>query len=118
MSYEEAKRRGLEVIEKTMENHQNLQYYATLYIGSAEQEMTFIYDTGSTFLWVPLSNCSDCHTDNLYNEDSSNTFSTSGVEDSITYGKGSVAGIVFTDNVKATTSTSAVNMRKYLFCHH
>jgi len=56
ISEEEAKRRGLATIEKTMTNYANLQYYATLYIGDSQKEMTFIWDTGSTFLWFPMSN--------------------------------------------------------------
>lgn len=72
--------------------------------------MTFIYDTGSTFLWVPLNNCSGCHTTNLYTP--AGSFSTNNEADSITYGSGSVSGTVFTDNVRATTDTAAVNIRK------
>ena len=54
---DEAKRRGLVSYQKTMTNFRNFQYYSTLYIGADSKEMTFIYDTGSTTLWLPLNTC-------------------------------------------------------------
>ena len=55
-SENEMKRRGLAVIEKTLTNYHNLQYYADLYIGDSMTQMSFLYDTGSSYLWVPLYN--------------------------------------------------------------
>ena len=104
----EAKRRGLATVEYTMTNYNNLQYYSTLYIGDAQKAMTFIFDTGSTYLWVPLSNCS-WHTSNLYTP--AGSFSTSGSRSTITYGSGSVGGVLCTDNVRAQSSGTAVNMK-------
>jgi len=37
-----------DLIEKEMENFYNVQYYGSLFVGSAQKEMTFIYDTGSS----------------------------------------------------------------------
>ena len=54
----EAVKRGLTSYDKTMTNYLNYQYYSTLYIGENDHEMTFTYDTGSDYLWFPLSNCS------------------------------------------------------------
>jgi hypothetical protein len=55
ISEDEAMRRGLQSYNKTITNYLNLQYYASLYIGQNSKEMTFIYDTGSTTLWLPLN---------------------------------------------------------------
>jgi len=106
---EDLKRRGLQTIEKTMTNYFDLQYYATLFIGDSSTSMTFIYDTGSSFLWVPLANCSCSHNPTKYTP--AGSFSTDGTRDSITYGSGYVEGVVFTDNVRAVSGGTAVNLR-------
>ena len=91
-----------------MTNYNNLQYYSTLYVGDSQKSMTFIFDTGSTTLWVPLSNCS-CHTTNLYT--AAGSFSTNGTRSTIIYGSGTVSGIVATDNIRATSGGTAVNIK-------
>lgn len=58
ISEEDVKRRGLQAYNVTMTNFNNYQYYASLYMGNAQKDMTFIWDTGSTLLWVPLDSCS------------------------------------------------------------
>ena len=55
-SESEMKRRGLATIEKTLSNYHNLQYFADLYIGDSKTQMSFLYDTGSSYLWIPLHN--------------------------------------------------------------
>jgi hypothetical protein len=65
-SEDDMKRRGLSILTKTMENYFNLQYFASLYIGTGEQMLTFIYDTGSSYLWVPLNNCTCSYATNKY----------------------------------------------------
>ena len=40
-------------IEKDLDNFSDAQYYSTLYLGSNQDEFTFIFDTGSEWLWVP-----------------------------------------------------------------
>jgi len=36
--------------------------------------MRFIYDTGSSWLWVPLKECTGCPTNNLYDKSLSSSF--------------------------------------------
>jgi len=40
-----------------MGNLSNLQYYGTLRIGSNQEEHTFIFDTGSPWLWIANEAC-------------------------------------------------------------
>lgn len=87
MPYNDTLHRNLTTYDKEMTNYFEVQYYATLYIGENDHEMTFMYDTGSDTLWYPLSNCSDCHTSNLHTPTS--TFSSTGTRDGITYLDGS-----------------------------
>ena len=35
----------------------DFQYKGTLYMGSQKQAMTFIFDTGSSWLWIPSDAC-------------------------------------------------------------
>lgn len=37
-------------------NHQNVQYYTTLQVGSNNQSLSVLVDTGSNLLWLPSSN--------------------------------------------------------------
>jgi Eukaryotic aspartyl protease len=39
-------------------------YVADIYVGSQDVAETMIFDTGSGWVTVPLSNCSDCSNDN------------------------------------------------------
>lgn len=43
--------------EVPLDNFKNFQYYAPLFIGSNTEQFTFIFDTGSEWLWVPLDSC-------------------------------------------------------------
>lgn len=110
ISEDEAVRRGLQSYNKTITNFQNLQYYATLYIGQNSKEMTFNYDTGSTTLWIPLDSCTDCPSTNKYTPTA--TYTNSGTPGSITYAKGFVSGNYATENIRLTTDLPAVNMSK------
>lgn len=44
--------------EVNLTNSYNYQYYGKLWIGSHLQEMTFIFDTGSAWTWIPSEDCS------------------------------------------------------------
>lgn len=113
VSLEEAKGRGLQQeITKDVINFQDLQYVATLYVGEDKKQMTFIYDTGSTFLWLPLNNCTSCPTNNLYTPTS--TFSSNGEKDGIVYGSGSVNGTLATDIIALTPDTPSLPTSKWI----
>jgi hypothetical protein len=108
---DEAKRRGLVSYTKTMTNFRNFQYYSTLYIGADSKEMTFVYDTGSTTLWLPLEACAGCSSTNRKYTPTS-TYIDSGTAATINYAQGSVSGTYATENVRLLTSLAAVNMSK------
>ncbi|KAI8615825.1 aspartic peptidase domain-containing protein [Chytriomyces sp. MP71] len=71
-------------------------YYTSVSVGTPAIEYVVILDTGSSRMWIPSSQCSQCPgTARQFNKNASSTFkldSSSGREASILYGVGSVAG--------------------------
>ena len=46
-------RRQLAIYNSDLQNYFNYQYIGKLWLGSHLQEMSFIFDTGSAWTWVP-----------------------------------------------------------------
>ena len=92
--------RNLVPIVKNQTHFYNLQYIGTLFIGTNRQKMDFVFDTGSTQLWVPMDGCIGCANGNKYVP--TDEFEATGVTDYISYVKGYVSGEVFTDVVRFT----------------
>ncbi|CDW83892.1 eukaryotic aspartyl protease family protein [Stylonychia lemnae] len=89
------------VIEKDLQNYYNVQYYGKLFMGSQQEEMTLIFDTGSSWLWVPSQNCKDCHTKaKLYDTKKSYKYRQVGTTPlNVRYGAGNVWGYKSQDQV-------------------
>ncbi|CAJ0943913.1 unnamed protein product, partial [Mesorhabditis belari] len=86
-----------------LSDYQNAQYYGTLSIGTPPQNFKILFDTGSSNLWVP---CSDCPSNNLacqfhakFNCKKSTTCRATGAQFAIQYGSGSMTGVVDNDIV-------------------
>ncbi|CDW72166.1 eukaryotic aspartyl protease family protein [Stylonychia lemnae] len=69
--------------------------------------MTFIFDTGSAWLWVPSDACpkSQCP-GNQFHYGQSSTYQQTGYNETVTYGKGQVKGYVVQDQVSLTSATT------------
>ena len=67
-------------------NYQDTQYYGNLYIGSAKQLMTVVFDTGKQDCWLPLNTCNagEC-TNTLYDQTLSTTYGVGSTVDTQTY---------------------------------
>ena len=67
--------------------------------------MTFIFDTGSSWLWVPSDTCpkSQCP-GTTFHFGSSSSYTPTTVSEKITYGKGQVQGYIVSDSVSLTDS--------------
>ncbi|XP_040837825.1 pepsin II-4-like [Ochotona curzoniae] len=87
---------------ETMENYMDAEYFGTISIGTPPQEFTVIFDTGSSNLWVPSTYCSSlaCAFHKRFNPDDSSTYQATSETLSITYGTGSMTGILGYDTVK------------------
>uniref|UniRef100_A0A8C3YVX5 Pepsin A n=1 Tax=Catagonus wagneri TaxID=51154 RepID=A0A8C3YVX5_9CETA len=88
--------------DEPLENYLDTEYFGTIGIGTPAQDFTVIFDTGSSNLWVPSVYCSSiaCSNHNLFNPEDSSTFEATSQELSITYGTGSMTGILGYDTVK------------------
>lgn len=67
--------------------------------------MTFIFDTGSAWTWIPSEDCdkTEC-TKNHYNYKLSEGYKNTGGQDEIFYGIGYVKGYIVNDDISITNS--------------
>ncbi|XP_046500266.1 pepsin A [Equus quagga] len=85
-----------------LENYMDEEYFGTISIGTPPQEFTVIFDTGSSNLWVPSTYCSSlaCSNHNRFNPEDSSTYEATSESVSITYGTGSMTGVLGYDTVR------------------
>ncbi|KAJ0091983.1 hypothetical protein Patl1_24716 [Pistacia atlantica] len=86
-----------------LKNYHDTQYYGEVGIGSPPQIFTFVFDTGSSNLWVPSSKCLlsiSCYFHSKYRSRMSSTYSKIGTPCKIHYGSGHISGFFSLDYVK------------------
>eukprot|EP00347_Sterkiella_histriomuscorum_P006554 403352331 len=105
------------IYEKELQNFMDIQYMGTLYLGSQQEKMTFIFDTGSSWLWAPTVECTECHTSERYDTSISETYEKLASDPTrIVYGSGKVRGFFSQDQVCLTPGeTLATCITDYRF---
>jgi len=88
----------------TLDDVQDMYYYGPLSMGTPSQNLTVLFDTGSSDLWVPSkkickNNKKYCKTHDTYNDRASSTYQPNGAPFSIQYGSGGVSGFVSVDDI-------------------
>ncbi|CAG9310015.1 unnamed protein product [Blepharisma stoltei] len=83
------------------ENYFNVQYSGIIRLGSPPVEFKVIFDTGSSWLWVPSIECKIiCHTSfNYFNTSDSSTYKPLRKKVKLVYGKGYAEGELSQDNL-------------------
>tara|TARA_Y100000996_G_scaffold410721_1_gene393584 strand:- start:56 stop:1165 length:1110 start_codon:yes stop_codon:yes gene_type:complete len=78
-------------------DYMNTEYYGEITVGTPAQSFNVIFDTGSSNLWIPSSECNTKHL--KYNHSKSTTYHTNGKQFNIQYGSGSVKGYLSEDTI-------------------
>jgi len=82
-------------------DYQDAQYYGPISIGTPAQDFTVLFDTGSSNLWVPSTQCTNCNPAKpTYNHAASTTYVANGTAFAIQYGSGSCTGFLSEDTVQ------------------
>jgi cathepsin D len=87
--------------DENLGNYLDMQYYGPIQIGSPAQEFQVLFDTGSSNLWVPCSQCSStaCRLHERFDCSKSSTCQETNTPFQIQYGSGSMSGHVDYDKV-------------------
>eukprot|EP01055_Gregarina_sp_Pseudo9_P004249 Gregarina_sp_Pseudo_9__4248@NODE_43_length_5170_cov_129_922042_g40_i0_p1_GENE_NODE_43_length_5170_cov_129_922042_g40_i0NODE_43_length_5170_cov_129_922042_g40_i0_p1_ORF_typecomplete_len635_score144_35Asp/PF00026_23/1_7e87TAXi_N/PF14543_6/6_4e12TAXi_C/PF14541_6/4_9e03TAXi_C/PF14541_6/0_014_NODE_43_length_5170_cov_129_922042_g40_i0921996 len=85
-------------VDEIIHDYQNSQYYGTIGLGTPAQDFSVIFDTGSSNLWVPSTECGwSCLGHAKYDSRRSESAGKDGRGFEITYGSGTVKGNLTTD---------------------
>ncbi|NWY51327.1 PEPE protein, partial [Chionis minor] len=93
--------KGTEVATEPLLNTLDMEYYGTISIGTPPQDLTVVFNTSSSNLWVPSISCSSlaCQNHQMFNPLQSSTYKSTGQKLSIHYGTREMEGTVGSDTV-------------------
>ncbi|OQR90459.1 aspartyl protease family A01A [Achlya hypogyna] len=87
------------IIRIPLVNHDQLQFFGTVLVGSPPVPFRVIFDTGSSDVWLPSAHCRACSGSQRYNGSVSTTYLDEPENFQAYYGSGAVAGRLFYDDV-------------------
>lgn len=84
-----------------LQDFQDAQYWGQVQIGTPGKTFQVLFDTGSSNLWVPSKDCTNCKSSAAtYDPSASSTFKNNGTAFKIQYGTGAMNGVVVHDVVE------------------
>lgn len=123
-------------IQAPLVDWKRLQYFGHVYMGDNKQKFTLLFDTGSSWTWIPSKyftelnphlpkeqqtpSTSPLNFSNKFDNDKSLTYSSDGNIQSIQYGKGYIEGwlsqdfIAFLDNHESLESKQQKNFFQFM----
>lgn len=82
-----------------IENYYNTKYYGDIYFGTPEQHFTVSFDTGSSYLWIPGYDCTDCSASNFFYANESSTYKSLVTDVTMKYANDNATGIASLETV-------------------
>ena len=76
-----------------------MQYYGPVDVGTPPESFFLVFDTGSSWLWVPSTSCAYCAGNSRFDPQRSSTYATNDASIPLKYGKGACTGTNSTDVV-------------------
>uniref|UniRef100_A0A8D2QR22 Peptidase A1 domain-containing protein n=1 Tax=Zosterops lateralis melanops TaxID=1220523 RepID=A0A8D2QR22_ZOSLA len=95
------------VVRVPVTNHLDSSYFGEISIGEPPQKFLVLFDTGSSNLWVPSSDCKSpaCFNHAKFQANDSVTFTPSGRSYTVSYGSGAVTIVLGSDTLKIQSIT-------------
>ncbi|XP_030147990.3 gastricsin isoform X2 [Taeniopygia guttata] len=95
------------VVRQPITNHLDSSYFGEISIGEPPQKFLVLFDTGSSNLWVPSTDCKSpaCFNHAKFKPSASSTFSPGGRSCTVSYGSGSVTIALGWDTLRIQSIT-------------
>ncbi|CAD8145392.1 unnamed protein product [Paramecium octaurelia] len=103
-----------------LSNYGNVQYYGPIQMGTPNQQLSVIFDTGSPYLWVPSDKCTllKCHLSKRFYTQKSTTYKNYSQSDEIEYASGSCKGFWGSDYVQLLGDSNTRVLTNILFTYY
>lgn len=85
-----------------LDDFTNTEYSGYISVGTPPQRFRVVFDTGSSYFWIPSVSCEEpsCTSHSQFDPSKSASYKSSPGQFFVQYGTGSVSGSLFTDNVR------------------
>ncbi|XP_053820025.1 gastricsin [Vidua chalybeata] len=95
------------VVREPISNHLDSSYFGEISIGEPPQKFLVLFDTGSSNLWVPSTDCQSpaCFNHAKFKPSDSATFTPRGQSCTVSYGSGSVTIVLGSDTLRIQSIT-------------